>query len=398
MLKGWVLFVSSRYIRAGRKARKLSPGLLSAAGIAVGVMALITVISVMNGFQMGFIEDILEISSAHIRITDVEKEDVEKIRKISGIKSAMPFYETKTLLNSRYSIEPCLVKGLPVDAESVDPGFFSQLNIFSGYYMPENNRGLVIGRILMNKLGLNIGDTVSIVALNGGTFKNLRPETTEFIITGVFGSGYGDFDSALVLITEEALRDIDETAVLKLSVKLENRFRDHKAIADIVEASGLSRKNVVSWRIYNRALFSALRLEKTVMFLLLGLIFLVVSFGIFNSTRRTIAEKQEEVGILRAIGSTPSQIRQIFVIDGLIIGVSGGLIGSAAGLLISKNVNSILRVLSVNSSFLVNVPVRIVMSEVFIIFLAAVAFCFLSAFAASSKISAITPQQVLRYE
>ena len=399
MFKKWVFFISSRYIRADRKGRKISPGVFSAAGLAVGVMALISVISVMNGFQMGFIEDILEISSYHLRIENSDEKMISEIRNIDGVRSTIPFYETKTLLNSPYNIEPCLVKGIPAEAESLDPEFFEQLNIVRGGFKPEISDGIVMGRILALRLGVDIGEEVSVVALNGGTFKKLNPETTEFTLTGIFQSGYTDFDSSMIIMSDYSLRKIDEIAEPVLGIKLENRFKDNKAAERIIKQTGILPENIISWRSYNKAFFSALRLEKSVMTVMLGLIFLVVSFGIFNSTRRTIAEKQEEVGILRAIGSTPVQIRQIFVIDGLIIGLAGGMIGALAGILITVNINKILKVLSLNSaSFLVNVPVRIMPGEVVLIFLFAVIFCVISAYTASAKVSNITPQEVLRYE
>ena len=399
MLKKWVLYISSRYIRADRRGRKVSPGILSAVGIAVGVMSLISVISVMNGFQMGFIEDIIEISSYHLRISDVDKEKESEIRQIKGVSSVMPFYETQTLLNSPYNIVPCIVKGIPENAEDLDPAFFKQLNIFRGSFNPNSSKGVVIGRVLALRLGMNIGDTVSIIALNGAAFSRLNPESTDFVITGIFRSGYDDFDASMIIMTGNDLLGIDEGAEPILGVKLDNRFKDGNITSEIVNEIKINTENIVSWREYSKALFSALRLEKIVMFIMLGLIFLVVSFGIFNSTRRTIAEKQEEIGILRAIGSTPRQIQQIFILDGLMIGIGGGLIGIVFGLLITININSILKLLSVNSAaFLVNVPVRIIPSEVGLVFVLAVIFCVVSAFTASVKVSSITPQEVLRYE
>ena len=398
MLKNWVIFISARNIRTGRMKRKVSPGMLSAIGIAVGVMALITVISVMNGFQMGFIEDILEISSYHLRITDVEPDRLDEINNLKGIRSVMPFYETQTLVTSEYNIEPCLVKGIPDNAEELDPVFFSQLNILRGKYAPETAQSVVIGRILALRLGLGIGDKLSVVALNGGAFRKLQPDMNDFVISGIFQSGYDDFDVGLIIMSSNDLKHIDEGAQIKYGVKIDNRFRDRQAVAAVKALGGIEDDDVVSWREYNRAFFSALKLEKSMMFVILGLIFLVVSFGIFNSIRRTIAEKQEDIGILRAIGSTPKQIRQIFLIDGLIIGAGGGLGGVIGGLLITLNVNEILGLLSLHSSFLVNMPVRIVTAEIITIFIAAVCFCLFSAYAASSKVSIITPQEVLRYE
>ena len=398
MIEKWVLFISSRYINSGRKRRRLSPGLLSAVGIAVGVMALICVISVMNGFQMGFIEDILEISSYHVRINEVEPGYEDEIALTDGVKSVMPFYETKTLAASKYQMSPCIVKGVPADTAEIDPGFFKQLNIFRGNFNPYAERTVVIGRILAIKLGVNIGDSISIVALDGGTFRNLRPETNEFIVSGLFQSGYDEFDTAMMVTSTESLLTVDSSSDLKYGIKIENRFRDRQVSEALLEIDGIEAENITSWREYSKALFSALRLEKSVMFILLGLIFLVVSFGIFNSTRRTIAEKQEEIGILRAIGSTPSQIRRIFVLDGLIIGLAGGICGLFLGIIVTVNINSILGFLSLNSSFLINMPVRIIPGEIVSIFTFAVVFCVFSSLAASAKVSTITPQEVLRYE
>ena len=392
-------FISKRYISADKRSRKISPGILSAGGIAVGVMALISVISVMNGFQLGFIENIIEISSYHIRVNSSDPEVSDKISKINGVKNILTFYETKTLLNSTYNIEPCIVKGIPSDAEMRDPGLFKQLNIYRGKYEPDNKKSIVIGRILAIKLGLGVGDTISVFALNGASFSKLSPETTDFIISGIFNCGYDDFDSSMIIMNDEALISIDNNAEAVTGIKLNNRFRDTKAINEILNKTELKAEDVISWRIYNKAFFSALKLEKNVMFLMLGLIFIVVSFGIYNSTRRTIAEKQEEIGIIRAIGATPVNIRQIFIFDGLIIGLGGGITGTVAGLLITININEILGLISMNtSSFLVNIPVRIIPTEVISIFLFAVAFCMISAYAASAKVSAITPQEVLRYE
>jgi len=399
MIKKWVLWVSSRYIKVNRKGRRVSPGVLSSIGIAVGVMALITVISAMNGFQMGFIEDILEISSYHVRISGMTEEEAEAVRNLSGIKSIMPFAESQSLLNTEYSMEPCLIKGIPDDAEELDPAFFKQLNIISGKFNPEIKDGILIGRITAYRMGVNLGDRISIIAMNGGTFSKLKPESTEFTVTGIFRSGYNDFDSSLIVMPIQSLAAVDDTAQFKYGVKLENRFRDQTAARMIAGETGIDMQHIISWRIYNKSFFGALKLEKSMMFILLGLIFLVVSFGIFNSTRRTVAEKQEEIGIMRAIGSTPTQIRQIFILDGLIIGLAGALSGTGAGLLLTININRILAVFAFNStSFLINVPVRIVPTEVLSIFGFALFFCVASAYAASRKVSKITPQEVLRYE
>jgi lipoprotein-releasing system permease protein len=399
MIKKWVVFVSSRYTSSSKRGRKLSPGLLSAGGIAVGVMALIIIISVMNGFQMGFIEDIVEISSFHLRVKNIDQEDAAALRDIKGIRSVMPFRESQSLIKTGYSMEPCIIKAVPPNAGLLDPAFFKQLNIVRGGYSPDAEAGIVIGRIMAYRMGVNIGDTVSVIAMNGSDFISLDPAAEGFTVTGIFQSGYNEFDASLVIMDFDDLELIDINSTELYGVKLNNRFADQAAAARIIRAIDLNEKDVISWRTYNKAFFSALKLEKSVMFILLGLIFLVVSFGIFNSTRRTVAEKQEEIGILRALGAVPLQIRQIFIMDGLLIGLAGGLTGTLAGVIITLNINSILSALPLApGSFLINVPYRIVASEVVLILCFAIAFCVISAYAASKKVSSIMPQDVLRYE
>ncbi len=399
MIRKWILFISSRYMQVGRKNRRFTATLLSGIGIAVGVTALITVISVMNGFQMGFIEDILEISSFHVMVEGIDADSAAEIRKLPAVRSVMPFKDTQSIISTDYSLEPCLIKGIPPDFKTLDPGFSNQLNITDGE-LGQDDRSVIIGRTMAYRLGVNIGDTVSLMSLNGGKFNAMRPVTTDFRISGFFRSGYGDFDSSLMITNLEDIEVLDGITKIKYGVKLKNRFRTNSAIQSISDIAGNSDAvSVTGWQEYNRAFFGALKLEKNMMFILLGLIFLVVSFGIFNSTRRTVFEKQEEIGILRAIGATPSNIRNIFIIDGFIIGAGGGLIGVVFGLLITFNINNILGLLSLRTAgFLIDVPVRVVPSEVTIIFSAAVIFCIAAAAAASARVSRIMPQEVLRYE
>ncbi len=399
MIRKWIIFISSRYMQVGRKNRRFTATLLSGIGIAVGVTALITVISVMNGFQMGFIEDILEISSFHVMVEGIDADIAAEIRKLPAVRSVMPFKDTQSIISTDYSLEPCLIKGIPPDFQTLDPGFANQLNITDGE-LEQDVHSVIIGRTMAYRLGVNIGDKVSLMSLNGGKFNAMRPVTTDFIISGFFRSGYSDFDSSLMITNLEDIEVLDGITGIKYGVKLKNRFRTNSAIQSISDIVGdYDTVSVTGWQEYNRAFFGALRLEKNMMFILLGLIFLVVSFGIFNSTRRTVFEKQEEIGILRAIGATPSNIRNIFIIDGFIIGAGGGLTGVVLGLLITFNINNILGLLSLRTAgFLIDVPVRVVPSEVTLIFSAAVIFCIAAAAAASARVSRIMPQEVLRYE
>lgn len=427
----WILFIASRFLRTTRMSRRSVPSVLSISGIATGVVALIVVLAVMNGFQMGFIEDILEITSFHIRISassELPESVLQQLRATQGIRSVLPFDDVQTLAKGMFTqFEPCKIRGLPDNAGEIDRQFIDQINIVNGHFDLESGNNIVLGIELASNLSASIGSVVSIMSLAGDSFDFLEPESTEFIVSGIFESGYYDFDRTLafVLLTDsEKLRTGNE--IYRYGIKLKDRYSDGNMIAVLSSQLEFYGAEIISWREYNRSFFSALRIEKLAMTILLGLIFIVVGFNIFHSLRRTVYERREDIAVLKSIGASPAAVRMIFVLDGFLIGAVGAVIGTVTGLLIAENVNYVfylfetiingflntlsslnsgigehagsVRIFSPSFFYLSEVPTRTIFSEVLLIFLFSVICSIGAAYFASKRISDFQPARILRYE
>ena len=344
----WIGFVAARYISQGRKSSP-SP-VLSILGIATGVLALTVIISVMNGFQLGFIESILEISSGHLRLERVtpgnEMELSGKISELPGVLSVLPFRELNVLIRGRFpNPRGAIIRGVPVDALERDPGLAERLVMEDGYFDLSRPENIVLGAELARHLAVRVGHEVSLLSISSA-LGDAHDAGRLYTVSGIFRSGFFEYDMSWGFIniqTAEALSP--ETAFPVLGIKLTNRWHDQRAMAEIGRALdhwGITTEgrgpSLLSWREYNRAFFGALRTEKIMMFILLGLIFIVVGLNIFQAQLRTVLERREEIGLLRALGASNTAVRLVFVWDGFIIGLAGGGIGLALGLLIAFNI------------------------------------------------------------
>lgn len=426
----WVLFVGNRYFQSSRRKGRLTTSSLSAAGIAVGMVALVSVLGVMNGFQQGFISDILEISSFHLRIAGTQplsQSLLTRLRNVKGVRSVLPFADTQTMIKGEFSrFEACQVRGIPLQTQILDSSMVKELNIVAGNFDIASDRAILLGEELARYLSVTVGSPISLMSLPGGGFTTLSAATDTYFITGIFKSGYYNYDRNLVVVsTDEARRLSGKSNEYFYGVKLEDRFRDYeftKLILDLGEDEGVE---VTSWRDYNRAFFNALRIEKVVMIILLTLIFVVVGVNIFQGLRRTVFERREEIGVLRSLGAGAWSVQAVFVMDGLLIGFAGATIGLALGLLASKNINKlfvlgetlingVMRILSVLTGggvgfndtqffsttyfYLTEVPMHLFPLELLSTFLFAVSVSGFSAYLGSLRAAKIQPTEVLRYE
>ncbi len=432
----WVFFVAHRYITQKKGARKNPSSILSFLGIAIGVMAIIIVLSVIDGFQSGFIENILEISSYHLRASPVEgasstNDDIlETLRIQPGVKAVVPFVELQTLAKGqRRNQQGALVRGVPEDSLEKDPGLARQLLIEEGSFDLSDPDAIVLGAELALFLGVGVGDQISIMSMSGTALETLRPEDSQFIVRGIFRSGFYEYDLGWAFIPLETAKILyGKDAPLVYGIKLNDRWKDARISAALQKCLG-TEWTISSWRSFNRAFFGALRTEKILMFILMGLIFVVVALNIFQGQRRTVMERYEEIGLLKAVGASGSAVRLIFTLDGFLIGFFGALTGLVPGILIASNIqgffgiietvingiihllNSIARLITGNSAldasfsifsstvfYVKEIPARLVPLEVFLICLFGVSAATIAAWLASSRSTSIKPAEVLRYE
>ncbi len=440
MVNRWFIFLADRYIRSRKEDNKNTTKLLSILGLSAGVITLIAVMSIMNGLQLGFINDILEIESYHLRIYNVndKKEIVKVLENNPTVLNFATFYDTQTLLKGRTSrLEPIMLRLINEKDVKNDASMMKYLGIEENQFELDGGFNAVIGVELARILHASVGETISLISLSGSNFASLRPGTIEFTITGIFNSGYYHFDRNMIFISEKHIKLFGENSpkitnkTLSanngeiIGIKLKNRYRDLETIAEI--KASYPNAEIVSWREYNKSFFSALQMEKITMLLLIALIFVVIGVNIFNSIKRTVAEKLEDIAVLYAIGAPEKSVRKIFIFEGIIIGFISGFSGVILGLLIITNINEIFIIfgntvtyllscvefiasaagLSEGFSFtlfpkdyfyLTEIPVKIVLPEIVTIFLFALLSAVLSAYFASKKLSVDNPAEYLRYE
>ena len=424
----WITFLSSRYLWGRERDSKNVTQILSALGLAAGVLTLITVISVMNGLQMGYISSILEIGSYHVRIDadDVPAEFEDAVRHERGVKSCVRFADIQVLSQGSLSrMSPINVRCVDPDAAASDAGFIQHLKITGGAFNLKGADSVIMGSELARYLRLKVGDSFVVMALSGETFNSLKPKNIDFKVTGIFKTGYYEYDRNLAIMSLESVPMLQSgPADLKLGIKINNLYRD-KAIVN--RLSTITGAQAVSWREYNKAFFSALRMEKYAMMFLICLIFVVIGVNIYNFMRRSVSEKIEDIAVLYSLGVREQDMRRIFITEGAFVGLLGGTLGVALGLLISINLNAIFAIAGKVVSwpgqvfsklfgglfdfagvqfqlfspayfYIQEVPVQVMFSEVMFAFFFAFFAALVSAYLAVKKLDVKNPASVLRCE
>ena len=434
-----VLRVAARSFRTRRREKGYGSSLLSVAGIAVGVMTLTVVLAVMNGFQLGFIESIVEISSYHLQVTAIgtgadsrvqEDRLASVLARLPAVTAVVPFLERQALLETPFARpRACTIRAVPADLFRRDPSQQARIGMQEGAFDLGDSHSIVIGSELAAVTGAGVGDLLDLVTLERGG-AGISARRSAFAVSGIFRTGYYDFDAGLVFLSlsaADALFGGGAAPARTLGVKIADRFAENgvvRAARGLPEAAGW---RVESWRTYNRAFFDALFMEKLMMLLLVGLIFVVVGFNVYHSLRRTVFEKMEEIAILKALGVPPLQIQAIFVLEGLLIGLVGAAVGLVLGLLLSVNINAVFSLVeaAVNGLlaaasallspltpmdgggfsifspmyfYLTSVPSRVLLREAYLVVFLALFSCGGAAFAASRAISRSRPAEVLRNE
>jgi lipoprotein-releasing system permease protein len=352
----WIGFTATRYIGTRKKNKSAPVSILAVIGIGIGVLALTVILGVMNGFQLGFIESILEVSSYHIRIESFPNgQEAEllkqKILAIPQVRSAVEFQEIQGLIRgSRTSPQVSIIRGVPNDALVQDLGLADKLSFEEGTFDLSHN-SILLGAELARRIAVNVGDEVNLLSISGLFPEEAEAAQNNYRVKGIFRTGFYEYDMGWGFINIENANEISGTSVQPtLGIKLSNRWQDEQILHLIKDIPGLETANITSWRNYNRAFFGALRTEKMLMFVLVGLIFIVVGLNIFQSQRKAVMERREDIGLLRAVGAGDIAVRLVFTYDGFLIGFLGAGIGMALGLLIGLNISSFFSLLE----FIVN--------------------------------------------
>lgn len=423
----WIGAVSKRFARVDRKGRSAVTSVLATLGICFGVMTLTVVMGVMNGFQMSFIDAILEVSSYHVRAFDVPEDKEAELKAFcesdKKITACVPFYEAQVLMTGNKGGAVAVnVRAADESIYTDDPGFKKQLKIISGEFDLSGSDSIVLGNTLARNLGVRIGSTVNLLVMSGGSDVELFSNDRLFTVTGIFNTGYGEINSSCAFIGIEAADKYFGDSARKIwGIKLQKYDDDLHAVAAI--KNHLPDINADSWRSFNRTFFGALRIEKNMLMLLVALIFVVVAINIYNGMRRLVFERRTEIAVFAALGARKHEIKSIFIMRGFITGAVGALIGVTIGIIICKNTDAVftgaaklmylvqyaftaitnkenLAFVQVNSSYNVYaaIPARIFPLETFAITMFGIIAPLAASWAASRNVLKMTVSEVLHNE
>ena len=405
-------FIGGRYLRAKQKETFISLiSILSVAGVTVGVMALIVVIAVMAGFESDLKQRILGVES-HIVLMRHDgtfsgyKEISKQINDLQGVEAATPFIYSQIMLRSSTGVSGAVLRGIdPESAGSVIKILKNSiLQNLKQIQRQERSKtsvpGIILGKELARNLGVLKGDAVYLISSRGMISPiGYLPAMKRFEVVGLFESGMYEYDGSLAYID---LKDAQKMLNMKDSVTgIEVR------VDDIYNARNIAKKIVSElgfpywardWMQMNHNLFSALKLEKTVMFIILALIVLVAAFNIASTLIMMVMGKTKDIAILKAMGAMDSSIRKIFIYKGMIIGAVGTSLGVCLGFILCKLLEKYKFIqLPGDVYYISTLPVRLEALDVFMIASAAMVICFLATLYPASQASKLNPIEAIRY-
>jgi lipoprotein-releasing system permease protein len=405
-------FIGGRYLRARRKQGFISLiTILSTAGVAVGVMALIVVIAVMAGAQSEFRSRILGVQSHAVlmRYGGEFSEYLDVIRRVqqeSGVIAARPFILTQVMLRSPTGLSGAVLKGVepPTDLENEIQGIGDALRmLYADTATTPTASGaapVVLGKELGRKLGVATGDTLYVISFRGIVSPMGHvPSMKRFRVAGFFESGMYQFDEAYALVRLKDAQRILKLgdAVSGIEIRVDDIYQADEIAKRISARLGFPYRTQ-DWMQMNANLFYALRLEKVAMFVILTLIVLVAAFNIASTLIMMVMEKTKDIAILKTMGATNRHIMRIFVIKGMVIGFSGTFIGVGLGTLLCIILEKYPIIqLPGDVYYFTSLPVQLQVLDVVTIALAALGICFLATLYPARQAARLNPVDAIRY-
>lgn len=403
-------FLSARYLKAKRKQAFISIiTMISIIGVMMGVMALIVVLSVMNGFREDLMSKILGVNS-HLLVLSYEgafkdyDKVISQVDQADGVRASTPFIYSQVMVNNSGSVSGVILRGIDTETAprviNIEP-MIKEGSLQSLGRLHDGLPAIIIGKELSKNLMARPGDILTVVSPLGKLTPLGRiPYDRKFKVTAIFESGMYEYDSSMAYVSLKEAQDFlgFENRVTGIEVKVADVYEADRTGAAVQKKLGYPYWTK-DWKQMNRSLVSALKLEKLTMFVILLMIVLVGALNIISTLVMVVMEKTRDVAILRAMGTTGRSIMSIFMLQGLLVGVIGTLAGLASGLglchLLAKY-----KFIDLPSDiyYISTLPVRVETTDVAFVTISAVFISFLATLYPSWHASRLNPVEALRYE
>ncbi len=415
MFQPFSFFIGLRYTKAKRRNNFISfISLVSMLGITLGVMALITVLSVMNGFEKEVRARILGMVS-HITIMEYDEplhnwqKLAQQVRQNKHVLGVAPYSEGQVMLVNSEKVTGAMIRGvLPEEEPKVDKIAKSMIvgklkSLHSGEY------GIVLGSELASYLRATIGQKITVVTSQANiTPVGMIPRFKQFVVVGIYEIGMYEYDRSMAVIHLDDASKLfrQKGGVTGVRVKLDNMFNAFRVKKELEKTIDL-RYWVVDWTKKHANYFRAVKTEKTVMFIILLLIVAVAAFNIVSTLVMMVTDKLADIAILRTLGASPGQIMQVFLVQGILIGLIGTFIGAVLGVILSLNIETIVPAIEhlFNTQFLPadlyyisEVPSDMHISDVIKIVTVSISISILATLYPAYRASRVQPAEALRYE
>ena len=415
-MSSYELFIGLRYTRAKRRNHFISfISLISLLGITLGMTALITVMSVMNGFQKEVRTRILGVAS-HIQVSGIDGK-LTGWRLVAGealrhpeVEAAAPFVSAQGMVSYDQIVSGVAVRGILPEMENEVADFAGMMVDGELGDLVPGSFGMVIGRELARALGVFTGDKIVLISPQGQvTPAGILPRLKQFTITGIFQAGHFEYDSSLVLIhlaDAQKLYRMGDDEVSGVRLKLRDLFHAPQVVQEL--GPMISAEVYISdWSRQHANYFRAIQIEKRMLSLILALIIAVAAFNIVSTLVMAVTDKQSDIAILRTLGASPRSIMKVFIVQGTLIGVLGTTLGVIGGVLLAYNIEAVIaaiehvfsvQFLSREVYYISEIPSDLQLADVITVAVVSFVLTLLATLYPSYRASKVNPAEALRYE
>ena len=408
------LLVGLRYTRAKRRNRFISiNSAVSMIGIALGVWALIVVLSVMNGFQKEVRERILGVAS-HVQILGSNRlagwqSIAASAARHPRVLATAPFVHAQAMLSAGQAVRGAVVRGILPDQEQRVSDIGQHMKAGSLADLKPGSFSIVLGADLARALGVLPGDKVAVIAPQGlVTPAGVIPRLKQFTVAGIFSAGISDADSGLALMHLADAQTLYQLAegVSGVRLKLDDLFAAREVSRELLASLPVD-VYAVDWTRSHANFFRAVAIEKRMMFIILALIILVAAINIISTLVVAVTDKQADIAILRTLGAAPGSVMQVFVVQGMVIGVIGTLVGVVTGVITALNIDVIVpaiesvlgfKFLSPDVYLIPDLPSDLQAADITAVALMGLGLSFLATLYPSWRAARLNPAEALRYE